>query len=111
VPSKETGGTKWRADLRSRSRRRQVSYLPLTLLEHRNALAPSTLLTLYTFTLGLFGAAELRTLKAVNFPSEPFVVKAVLVASIFGLLVLETVPKRKWLKAKYSVSLIEILMS
>ncbi|KAL7413440.1 P-loop containing nucleoside triphosphate hydrolase protein [Mrakia frigida] len=79
-----------------------IVYLPLSVLEHRNSLAPSTLLSSYTISLGLFGAAELRTLEAVNFPSSPCTAKAVAVASLFALLILESTSKRFLLKPKYN---------
>lgn len=83
---------------------RQTLLVPLIFVEHYRSIAPSTLVSFYAIALGLFGAAELRTFKDVSLPSGPFALKAVNVASLFLILIGESIPKRRLLQKKYSVS-------
>jgi ATP-binding cassette subfamily C (CFTR/MRP) protein 1 len=73
-------------------------------MEHHRSLAPSTLVAIYTIAVGLFGSAELRTFGAINLAATPLAVKAVNVASLFVILVVECIPKRRLLQKQYEVS-------
>lgn len=69
-------------------------------------MAPSTLNIFYGLSLGLFGAAELRSLAAVGLQAtdaSAFTSCATSVAALFAMLLLEMVEKRRLLKEQYLV--------
>ena len=82
----------------------QLFFVAVSVSEHYKSVSPSTLTTSYALCLGLFGAAELRSLAAVGLQSSSaFIPKAIVVSAIFALLTLETAQKRSLLHQKYLV--------